>query len=99
MDLDSADNPQQLHQVPRVVVSTEEGPGRSAFPIVGIGYSAGGWEACRQLFAYLPDDTGMAFLLVQHLDPDHESRLADLLAKTSCMPVTEVAQDMAVYPN
>ncbi|HWP69974.1 MAG TPA: chemotaxis protein CheB, partial [Gemmatimonadaceae bacterium] len=48
------------------------------FPVVGIGASAGGLEAFRQLLAALPPDTGMAFVLVQHLDPRHESRLTDL---------------------
>ena len=41
----------------------------SKFPVVGIGASAGGLEALRQLFAHIPDDTGMAFIVIQHLDP------------------------------
>src|SRR5207244_4198314 len=48
----------------------------SAFPIVGIGASAGGLEAVTHLLEHLPADTGMGFVLVQHLDPDHESALA-----------------------
>ena len=50
------------------------------FPIVGIGASAGGLEAFTQLLAALPVDTGMAFVLVQHLDPAHESQLAEILS-------------------
>ena len=61
------------------------------FPIVGIGASAGGLEAFTQLLQALPADTGMAFVLVQHLDPRHDSRLADLLAKTTRMSVQEAA--------
>src|SRR5690349_17569995 len=69
------------------------------FPIVGIGASAGGYEAFRQLLEKLPADTGMAFVLVQHLDPLHESRLTELLARTTTLPVTEVRDGMSVKPN
>src|SRR5437588_9761488 len=72
---------------------------QSAVPVVGIGASAGGLEAFRQLLANLPRDTGMAFLLVQHLDPHHESRLADLLARVTAMPVVEAAHGLAIQPN
>src|SRR5262245_51531677 len=74
-------------------------PPQNAFPVVGIGASAGGLEAFRQLLIQLPADTGMAFLLVQHLDPHHESRLGDLLAKVTPMPVLEAAHGLAVHPN
>jgi two-component system CheB/CheR fusion protein len=70
-----------------------------AFPIVGVGASAGGLEAFSQLLTHLPEDTGMAFVLVQHLDPKHESRLRDLLAKNTRMPVLEAAQGLAVAPD
>jgi two-component system CheB/CheR fusion protein len=74
-------------------------PGDSRFPIVGIGASAGGLEAYRQLLEKLPADTGMAFVLVQHLDPRHESRLTDLLGRTTPMPVLEVTDGLSVQPN
>src|SRR2546428_836997 len=67
----------------------------SAFPIVGIGASAGGLDAFRQLLKHLPADTGMGFVLVQHLDPDHESALAQILARATSMPVREVAKGLA----
>src|SRR4030095_1156025 len=57
------------------------------FPIVGVGASAGGLEAFTRLIKDLPADTGMAFVLVQHLDPEHESKLPQLLAKTSMLRV------------
>lgn len=66
---------------------------------MGVGASAGGLEAFRQLLAALPVDTGMAYVLVQHLDPRHESILAELLAKGSRMPVAEVKEDTPVEPN
>ena len=58
-----------------------------SFPIVGIGASAGGLEAMTQLLRALPSETGMAFVLVQHLDPTHESALTSLLSRLTSMPV------------
>lgn len=69
------------------------------FPIVGVGASAGGLEAFTQLLEELPLETGMAFVLVQHLAPTHESALSALLAKATKMPVRQVTDEMAVEPN
>src|SRR5262245_39902950 len=69
------------------------------FPVVGIGASAGGLEAFRQLLEHLPTDTGMAFVLVQHLDPAHESILTELLSKATRMPVSEVVEGVEVEPD
>src|SRR2546430_6959185 len=55
------------------------------FPIVGIGASAGGLEAFTAFLKALPADTGMAFVLIQHMDPTHESMLNQLLAKDTAM--------------
>ena len=68
-------------------------------PIVGIGSSAGGLDAFRRLLRTLPVDTGMAFVLVQHLDPNHESILASLLGGSTTMAVTEVQQDERILEN
>src|SRR5471030_2647365 len=57
------------------------------FPVVGIGASAGGLESCRKLVDALPAGNGMAFILVQDLDPTDESMMADLLACHTSMPV------------
>jgi two-component system, chemotaxis family, CheB/CheR fusion protein len=73
--------------------------GHNSFPIVGIGASAGGLEAYQQLLANLPNNTDMAYVLVQHLDPHHQSRLADLLMRHSPMPIIEAMHGMAVRPN
>ena len=67
--------------------------------IVGVGASAGGLEAFTELLRHLPDDTGMAFVLIQHLDPRHESHLTELLAKESRMPVTEVRGETRAEAN
>jgi two-component system, chemotaxis family, CheB/CheR fusion protein len=72
---------------------------KGTFPIVGVGASAGGLEALRSLLQHLPATTGMAFVLVQHLDPEHESLLAKLLSPATRMPVTEVTEGVAVEPD
>ncbi|MEO6001545.1 MAG: chemotaxis protein CheB [Opitutus sp.] len=70
-----------------------------SFPIVGIGASAGGLEALTMLFAHVGADTGMAFVIVQHLDPHRESALAELLSRSTQMAVTEVSGRTAIEPN
>ncbi|HEU4370669.1 MAG TPA: chemotaxis protein CheB [Methylomirabilota bacterium] len=72
---------------------------RTTVPIVGIGASAGGIEAFSQFLRELPADTGMAFVLVQHLDPKHESRLPEILSKTTAMPVVTVSDRLRVEPE
>ncbi|MBA3723393.1 MAG: PAS domain S-box protein [Candidatus Levybacteria bacterium] len=70
-----------------------------SFPIVGIGASAGGLEAFTQLLKALPIDTGMVFVLVQHLDPTHESILPEILARTTKMSVQQAKENMKIEPN
>lgn len=72
---------------------------KPAFPIAGIGASAGGFDAFKELLQHVPPDTDMAFVLVQHLDPDHESALTRLLSKMTSMLVTEVTDNTRVAPN
>lgn len=71
----------------------------SSFPIVGIGASAGGLEAFTELLRHIPSNTGMGFVLIQHLDPAHPSYLRDALARTTSMPVDEVRDGMRVEPD
>ena len=73
--------------------------GRALFPIVGVGASAGGLEAFTQLLTALGSGTEMAYVLVQHLDPSHESALTELLAKATEMPVRQVTDATPVEPN
>ncbi len=68
-------------------------------PVVGIGASAGGLEAFSRLLAGLPGDTGLAFVLVQHLDPAHESSLAEILGGRTTMSVVQVHEATLVFPN
>lgn len=72
---------------------------KTPFPIVGIGASAGGLNAYSKLLKALPLDTGMAFVLVQHLDPKHASMLPELLGRTTLMPVIEISDGLHVEPN
>ena len=77
----------------------DEPPPHSPFPIVGVGASAGGLEAFSQLLGHLPDQPGMAFVLVQHLDPRHESHLSELLARSTRMPVLQATDGLPVEPD
>ena len=71
------------------------------FPVVGIGASAGGLAAFEAFFSGMPADTdpGMAFVLVQHLAPDHKSLLAELIGRCTRMPVSEVEDGVVVQAN
>ena len=73
--------------------------GVASFPIVGVGASAGGLESFEQFFTHVASDSGMAFVLVQHLDPDHPSLLTEILQRATAMPVTEAQDQLAVMPN
>jgi two-component system CheB/CheR fusion protein len=82
--------------------SKPQNPGRSItanFPIVGIGASAGGLEALEEFFAEIPADCGMAFVIIQHLDPTHKGMLAELLQRITKMHVYTVTDRMKVKPN
>lgn len=71
-------------------------PAPLELPIVGIGASAGGLEAFEQFFTHMPPDSGMAFVLVQHLDPTHKSILTGLVRRYTSMDVVEVEDGMKV---
>ena len=80
--------------------SREERPAQpDDVPVVAIGASAGGLEAFTELLSHLPCDTGMGFVLVQHLDPKHESMLTELISRSTTMPVVEVQDGMKVQAN
>ena len=70
-----------------------------SFLVVGLGASAGGLEAVRTLLAALPADTGIAFVLIQHLDPDHKSMLVELLTRDTAMKVIQAADGIAIERN
>ncbi len=78
----------------RTVIGAEGSAQRPPRHVVGIGASAGGLDALEKLFAALPVDTGAAYVVVQHLSPDHKSMMASLLARHTSMPVVMVEDDM-----
>ena len=79
-----------------VVDRTED---TTEFPIAGIGASASGSESLERLFSHLPPDTGMAFVVLQHLSPDFRSLMDQLLARRTSMPVRQAEHELAVEPN
>lgn len=74
-------------------------PDLHSFPIVGIGASAGGFESVSVLLKSLRTDTGMSFVVIQHLGPNSQSQLARLLVRTTSMPVVEIQDYAPVEPN
>ena len=89
-----AGSPAESLDVTEVLRSTD-----APFVVVGVGASAGGLEALSDLLANLPEKTGMAVVVVQHLDPQHESKLSNLLSRVTHLPVLEATQDLAVQPD
>src|SRR6266403_4201074 len=84
-----------VREAPDMLPSSQPQSGPSGLvPVVGIGASAGGFEAFSQMLAGLPTHLDAAFVFVQHLDPTHESVLDDLLAKTTPIPVRQAAESM-----
>ncbi|HSQ62041.1 MAG TPA: chemotaxis protein CheB, partial [Polyangiaceae bacterium] len=77
----------------------ESAPPAFPFPIVGVGASAGGMEAFIELLHRVPKDSGMAFVLVQHLDPTHASYLSEAIARATTLPVEEARDGMVVQPD
>ncbi len=71
----------------------------NAFPVVGIGASAGGLDAFKKLLKAIPEKSGIAYVLVQHLNPDHESLLPELLQKVTPIPVLEISDEVKVAPD
>jgi two-component system, chemotaxis family, CheB/CheR fusion protein len=74
-------------------------PRRSSIAVVGVGASAGGLDAFRKLLIALPANTGMAFVLIQHLDPTHESMMVGLLAGHTSMTLVQAADGMPIERN
>ncbi len=71
----------------------------SGLRIVGIGASAGGLDACTKLVQAIRPDCGLAFVLVQHLDPTHDSMMVELLAGHTAMPVRQAEDGMRLEPD
>jgi two-component system CheB/CheR fusion protein len=72
---------------------------KNLFPVVGIGASAGGLEAFKKLVSAIPEKSGMAYILVQHLHPDHSSALPEILQRETSIPVQVIKNDVEVVPD
>jgi two-component system CheB/CheR fusion protein len=90
-----------LQDLPRPADSNEEDvePSHLPFPVVGIGASSGGIAALQQLFGHMPANPGMAFVVVLHLSPSHESSLDKILQKVTKLPVMQVKGSTAILPD
>jgi len=82
---------------PALPASQHREPGR--FPIVGIGASAGGLEALEQFIQHVPEGSGMAFVVVQHMDPTHKAMLVELLQRRTQLPVLQAEDRLEVQIN
>ncbi len=78
---------------------TAAAPAQTEFPIVGLGASAGGLEALEQFLEHVPKQSGMAFVIVQHLDPTHKGIMSQLLQRGTTMRVIQVKDRTTVQPN
>src|SRR5438046_189201 len=96
MKSEEAPNPRK--EAETVASNAEQSAGDSC-AVVGVGASAGGLEAFSQLLRHIPPTSGMAFVLVQHLDPHHPSSLVELLGRTTSMPVMEVTDGVRIEEN
>ena len=81
------------------VVSALHTPPAAPLTVVAVGASAGGLKACTKLIQGLPDGNGMAFILVQHLDPTHDSLLVEILAAHTAMPIMEAVEGIPLEPD
>ena len=85
--------------VPENIQYTNLEPGKKPVPIVAIGGSAGGQQAVSELLTHLPADTGLAYVYIQHLLPEYDSKLDFILSTKTAMPVLEAAHLMPVQAD
>src|ERR1700684_1496649 len=83
----------QADQERKIVLS------KNLFPVVGIGASAGGLEAFKKLIKAIPENSGIAYILVQHLHPDHTSSLPEILQRETQVRVNEITDNVKVEPS
>ena len=95
-DASASADPDKVSSKQPVAELASPGP---SFPVIGVGASAGGMEAFQVLLQHLPPHPGLALVLVQHLDPRHDSLLTDILARTSPLPVLEATHGLRVEPD
>jgi two-component system CheB/CheR fusion protein len=89
----------ELNEVPKSDSEVPKKPSQSDFPVVGIGASAGGLEALELFFTNVPKDCGMAFVVIQHLDPNYVGIMPELLQRITTMKVFQAADNLKVKQN
>ncbi|MFO1421657.1 MAG: chemotaxis protein CheB [Candidatus Competibacteraceae bacterium] len=97
--MSKAPKPRSRQPEPAPDSSAIPSPPADAFPVIGIGASAGGLEALEQFLRSVPAGSGMAFVVVQHLDPTHQGLLPELLQRAAALPVERVTDRLKVRPN
>ncbi|HEY0171970.1 MAG TPA: CheR family methyltransferase, partial [Pyrinomonadaceae bacterium] len=75
------------------------GRGPGGFMVVGLGASAGGIRALKEFFEHAPERSGMAYVVILHLSPDHDSQLAEVLQQSTPMPVAQVTEQVRIEPD
>ncbi len=102
-DQNETDIPSQEIDIPEAMPAPQDvaapDVAQPHFPIIGIGASAGGLEALELFLKNVPSDSGMAFVIVQHLDPTHKGMMAELLQRATKMPVMQVTDRLKVEPD
>jgi two-component system, chemotaxis family, CheB/CheR fusion protein len=88
----------QSHTLPAGPVGFEE-RAHLPFPVVGVGASAGGVEALSSFFRAASAESGMAFVVIQHLPPDNQSLMTEILGRCTQMPVIQIDEGMPIRPN
>ena len=81
---------EEVNELPKKIID---------FPVVGIGASAGGLRSLELLFDHMPSDTGMAFVIIQHLSPDFKSLMDEILARHTDMTIFVATDGMTIEPN
>jgi two-component system, chemotaxis family, CheB/CheR fusion protein len=90
-------NPSKTHR--RKKSDTEHQPEEKHLPIIGIGASAGGLDALENFFAHVDPECGMAFVVIQHLDPTHKSIMSSLLKRFTKMEIAEIVDETKIEVN
>ena len=91
--------PGPVHQATAKTSAKVMGQSLHPFSIVGLGASAGGLEALEQFLRHVPGESGLAYVVVQHLDPTHKGIMVELLQRSTKMPVLQIKDRMQVKPN
>lgn len=90
---------QHKNDKPRKSPSLADAGEENSYGVVAVGASAGGLEAFSSFLSQVPKDSGLAFILIQHMDPSHPSQLSGLLGKKAPIPVVEATEGMAIEPD